>query len=69
MGYNKEFLDDLTVFSAILGVVNYYENLTQSDKDDIMHALDEQTKSLLQGVNEKLDEQNEMLRKILDKLD
>ena len=66
MGYDRTYLDELAIYSVGLSLANYYENLSQSDKDDIMHALDEQTKSLLQGVNEKLNEQNRMLERILE---
>lgn len=66
--YNKDFMDALALVSFIVGVANYEENLTQDDKDDIMNRLDSQTRDILEKVNESLEEQNKMLREILDRL-
>ena len=44
---NDNFLDALSIVSFLIGVANYEENLTQSDKDDIMKSLDQQTKDIL----------------------
>jgi hypothetical protein len=41
--------------------MNYEENLTQSDKDDIMKGLDEQTASILEKLEADLNAQNDML--------
>ena len=67
--YDKSFLDAVALVSFIVGVMNYKENLTQSDKDDIMNHLDQQTKDILGEVQRALEEQNEMLRDILEWLD
>ena len=68
--YNsRDFLDAVALVSFIVGVANYNENLTQSDKDDIMSHLDQQTKDILEKVQAALEEQNAMLREILEKLD
>ena len=66
--YNKDVLDALAVTSFMIGVANYRENLTQSDKDDIMQGIDRQTRDILTKVNESLEQQNQMLREILRKL-
>jgi len=66
--YDEDLLNAIAIMSFIVGVANYNENLTQSDKDDIMNTLDQQTKEILIKVEEKLEKQNEMLRKILEKL-
>ena len=50
-------------------MANYSENLTQSDKDDIMKTLDQQTRDILTKIEESLERQNEMLREILDRLE
>lgn len=63
-----DLLNAIALLSFIVGVANYNENLTQSDKDDIMRSLDQQTKDILIKVNESLEKQNEMLKEILNKL-
>lgn len=65
MRFNDDMLDALTLVSFLVGIANYNENLTQSDKDDIMKSLDKQTNQLLLQVHEELENQNEMLREIL----
>lgn len=67
--YNQNFLDALAMTSFLVGIANYNENLTQNDKDDIMNRLDQQTKDILLRVQESIEEQNAMLRKILSKLE
>ena len=69
MLYNQNMLDSLTLVSFLVGLANYTENLTQSDKDDIMNRLDKQTHDILVQVQYSLEEQNEMLREVLYRLD
>ena len=69
MAYNQDFLDAVSLVSFIIGIANYNENLSQSDKDDMMHALDEKANNMLEKLEADLEEQNELLRKILDKLE
>ena len=66
--YNKNVLDTLSLVSFIIGMANYGENLTQSDKDDMMNRLDHQMKNILIEVQKSIEEQNAMLRKIMEKL-
>lgn len=61
MKFNDDFLDALAVVSFVIGLMNYEENLTQSDKDDIMKGLDEQTASILEKLEADLNAQNDML--------
>lgn len=69
MMYNsKDFYDAVALVSLIVGVANYNENLTQSDKDDIMNHLDQQTKDILERIEDDLEKQNAMLREILEKI-
>ena len=69
MAYNQDFLDAVSLVSFIIGIANYNENLSQSDKDDMMHALDEKANNMLEKLESDLEEQNKLLRQILDKLD
>lgn len=66
---NQDFLDAISLVSFIVGIANYSENLTQSDKDDIMRSLDQQTRDILIQVRNELEKQNEMLREILSRLE
>ena len=66
--YDRNFLDAVSMVSFVVGLANYYENLTQSDKDDIMNRLDQQTKDILEKVQDALEAQNKMLREILERL-
>ena len=68
MAYNQDFMDAVALVSFIIGIANYNENLSQSDKDDMMHALDEKANVMLERLEADLEEQNELLRQILDKL-
>ena len=68
MAYNQDFIDAVSLVSFIIGIANYNENLSQSDKDDMMHALDEKANNMLKKLEADLEEQNELLRQILDKL-
>ena len=69
MRTNNDLLDAVSIVSFLVGLANYNENLTQSDKDDIMKRLDQQTNSVLIEVQKSLDEQNDMLREILRRLE
>lgn len=66
--YDDDLLNAIAIVSFIVGVANYNENLTQSDKDDIMKTLDQQTKEILIKIEGELEKQNEMLREILRKV-
>lgn len=68
MNPNDNLLNAIQIVSFIIGVLNYNENLTQNDKDDIMQKLDQQTKEILQNVEKQLQEQNVLLKKILERL-
>lgn len=66
--FNQDFLDALSLVSFMVGIANYGENLSQSDKDDLMTSLDKKTNSILETLKASLEEQNMMLREILKKL-
>lgn len=78
--YNEElsFAEMLSIILALWGIDLSYKNLKlnlgQEDKDDIMQKLDEQTTVLLSDIhnqlemqNAMLNEQTELLKKILRK--
>ena len=68
MRYNQDMLDTLTFVSFLIAIANYSENLTQSDKADLMSGLDKQTAHILGHIQEELEKQNGMLAEILDRL-
>ena len=65
---NLQFLDLLNIMSFIIGVMNYNENLTQGDKQDLMSALDEKTKNLLNEIHEHLEKQDGQIKEILERM-
>ena len=65
---NQDFMDALSIASFVIGLANYNENLTQSDKAEIMDKLDVQTRDILEQISADIEKQNEMLKRILDKL-
>lgn len=67
--YNQDFIDTIALISFVVGILNYGENLSQSDKDDLMQSLDEKTNSLLTTLESDLEYQNDLLNKILIRLD
>lgn len=66
---NQDLLDAVSIVSFIVGVANYNENLTQSDKDDMMKALDQKTNALLEKLEKDLEEQNKLLHQMVDLLE
>lgn len=67
--WNKNFLDNLSVASFYVGLMNYQENLTQSDKDDLIKSMSSTNKVILDKLEEDIAEQNGMLKEILTRLD
>lgn len=69
MAFNKDFIDAISLISFMVGIANYDENLSQSDKDDLMKSLDEKTNEMLTRLEKDIDNQNEMIKDITDRLD
>lgn len=68
MGDNQQFgvLDILSVMSFLLGLENLQENRQQSAHNDVSAANDKQAKFILEELGRKFEEQNAMLREILE---
>lgn len=66
---NGDFLDVMACMGFAIGLVNYQENLQQSDSDDIMKELDNKTNLMITQFEKDLEEQNVMLKAILKKLE
>ena len=63
-----EELDLLTVISLIIGYENLMENRSQSAHNDVNASNSQQAKFLLREIHRKFDEQNVMLKEILDEV-
>ena len=48
-------LDIMSIVSFAIGIANYNENLTQTDKADLMSAFDNQTSQLIIALSDKID--------------
>lgn len=69
MAFNKDFIDAISFISFMVGIANYDENLSQSDKDDLMKSLDGKTNEMLTRLEKDIDNQNEMIKDITNRLD
>ena len=68
MNEQLEFLDILNILSFIIGWMNYTENLTQGDKQDLMSALDKQTEKMLEDIHTHLQDQDIKIDQILERM-
>ena len=66
---NEDALDALTLVSFLIGVANYNENLTQSDKDELLKRLEQQTNDIVEKIESDLEKQNVMLERIMATLE
>ena len=57
------FLDILTIFSVMLQVAGYKNDISQSSNDDLMRELQEQDKMYLDKI---IENQNKILEKLAD---
>ena len=58
-----EFLDILTIFSVMLQVAGYKNDISQSSNDDLMRELQKQDKRYLDKI---IENQNKILEKLAD---
>lgn len=66
--YNGDFLDAMSMMSFAIGLVNYRENLAQSNNDDIMKEVDQQTQIIIEKLEKSIEYQNELIIEIRDML-
>lgn len=66
---NNNFLDLVNIASFVLGVMNLQENLTQSDKQDIVDRLDKESDVILNKIHDHLEEQDKKIDRILEILE
>ena len=66
---NQDFIDSVNLASFILSIMNYQENLTQNDKQDILEEFNNKMGEVLDQINTHLKEQDRKLDLILNKLE
>ena len=69
-GDNGEFtfLDIITLVSFYVGIMNYDENLTQSDKQELENQLNNKMDNLLSEIHRHLEEQDKKIDYIIGEL-
>lgn len=69
-GENGEFtfLDTLNIMSFLIGTMNYQENLTQGDKQELLETFSKKADDLLKEIHSHLEEQDNKIDKILEVL-
>lgn len=65
-GQQWDALDLISVLSFLIGIENLSENRQQSAHNDVQEANAKQARYLLDELGKKFDEQNEMLKHILE---
>lgn len=67
-GDNGEFtfLDTLSLMGFFMGIMNYGENLTQGDKQELQESLSQKAELLLNEIHSHLQKQDEKIDKILE---
>jgi hypothetical protein len=66
--FNGDFFDILNLASLLVGIQNLQENREQSAHNDIQAENERQAEFLLKEISRQFEEQNKMLRQILDTL-
>lgn len=69
MDNNDKFLDLINIVSLIIGIQNLQENREQSAHNNIHSENDRQAKYLLAELTKQFEEQNILLKQILERLD
>lgn len=65
-GNNLDFLDILTMFSVMLQVVGYKNDISQSSNDDLMRELQTQDRNYLDRIIANQNEILKLLKEILN---
>ena len=66
---NNELINLINILSFMVGIENLSENRIQSAHNDVQTANDKQAKYLLNEISRQFEEQNKMLKKILELLE
>ena len=66
---NQNFMNAVDLAALLIGIVNLQENRQQTAYNDVNTANEREARYILEQVNMRLDAQDAMLRRILDRLD
>ena len=66
MRSNDETGDFINLMSLLIGLQNLEENREQSQYNDVQYANSRQAEYLLDEINKRFEEQNEMIKKLID---
>ena len=64
-----DIIDLLSIMDFIVGVMNYQENLTQTDKQELIQLLDKKTVTIIDEIKKELNYQNTLLERVLNDKD
>jgi hypothetical protein len=64
-----DLLDILNILSFVIGILNYNENLTQGDKQELMQTFDKQAQQILSEIHQHLEQQDMKIDRILKQLE
>lgn len=66
---NNTFMDLMNYLSLAISIANYKQNLQQSTTDDVIQTLNHHTNAIVARLQNDLQEQNKMLKQILERLE
>lgn len=66
---NNTFMDLMNYLSLAISIANYEQNLQQSTTDDVIQTLNHHTNAIVARLQDDLQEQNKMLKQILERLE
>ena len=62
---NLDMLDLITIMSFVIGLMNYDENLTQNDKQELQEDFSRKVNRVLKEIHEHLEKQDAKIEEIL----
>ncbi len=62
-------LDTMNIMSFVIGLMNYNENLTQNDKQELLSEFNNKAEILLNEIHSHLEQQDKKLDTILARLE
>ena len=61
-------VDILSIMSFVIGLMNFEENLTQSDKQDLVDQFNDKAEYLLKEIHDHLEQQDQKIDWILQRV-
>jgi hypothetical protein len=63
---NLDFLDILNILSFLIGVMNYGENISQGDMQELAQVMSQRTSEAVEDIHAHLQEQDRKIEEILE---